>query len=283
MLRDDIMARYILSSHHFRSVRQVTIRLELARSSRAPTFHLAWPVTLLWRPGRGAAMAVQVTPHPSWVAELDSTLEPSRQAILDTPVIIDASENQLVDGQIQNFLVAFYPIIRDFPQWLQVLLDRSPSMGKSFFTDNIRVERRHDAMWRAMGEGFNVHKKRFQEPEPMLPEVKKFHAYLTEMCRNAEFGQAVSATNYAVEGVAQKISEKALRGLAKNEKIGPRGRWWLEEHAKYDDEHPIHALEIIKDCVKRSNGDTDTPEKVTQVALESLSLMKVSMEASYHA
>ena len=59
------------------------------------------------------------------------------------------------------------------------------------------------------------------------------------------------------------------------------GRWWLEEHAKYDDEHPIHALEIIKDCVKRGNGDT--PEKVTKCALESLSLMKVSMEASYHA
>ena len=81
--------------------------------------------------------------------------------------------------------------------------------------------------------------------------------------------------------VAQKISEKALRGLAKNEKIGPRGRWWLEEHAKYDDEHPIHALEIIKDCVKR--GNSDTPEKVTQVALESLHLMRFSMEASYHA
>src|SRR5216110_894107 len=134
------------------------------------------------RPGRGAAMSVQVTPHPSWVADLDATLEPSRQAILDTPVIIDASENQLVDGQIQNFLVAFYPIIRDFPQWLQMLLDRSPPMGREFFTDNIRVERRHDAMWRAMGDGFNVSKKRFQEPEPMLAEVKKFHAYLTEMC-----------------------------------------------------------------------------------------------------
>src|SRR2546421_8037837 len=39
MLRHDIMARYILSSHHFQPVRQVTIRLELARSGRAPTFH----------------------------------------------------------------------------------------------------------------------------------------------------------------------------------------------------------------------------------------------------
>src|SRR6266487_6712957 len=110
-------------------------------------------------------MAVEITAHTTWVAELDATLEPSRQAILDTPVIVDASENQLVDGQIQNFLVGFYPIIRDFPQWLQMLLDRSPEMGKSFFTHNTRVERRRDAMWRAMGDGFTVPKKRFQAPE----------------------------------------------------------------------------------------------------------------------
>src|SRR2546426_5906 len=68
-------------------------------------------------------MSVQVTPHPKWVADLDAVLDPSREAILDTRVIVDASENQLVDGRIQNFLVNFYPIIRDFPQWLQVLLE----------------------------------------------------------------------------------------------------------------------------------------------------------------
>ena len=222
-------------------------------------------------------MSVQVTPHPKWVADLDAVLDPSREAILDTPVIVDASENQLVDGRIQDFLVNFYPIIRDFPQWLQMLLDRSPEDGKVFFRDNIRVEKRHDAMWRAMGDGFNVPKERFQIPEPMIPEVKQFHGYLTEMCRGATFGSAVSATNYAVEGVAQKISEKALRGLAKNEKIGPRGRWWLEEHAKYDDEHPVHALEIIKSCVQRG----EAPQSVTDSALKSLGLMKEAMVASY--
>src|SRR2546425_9356054 len=109
-------------------------------------------------------MSVQVTPHPAWVADLDATLDPSREAILDTNVIVHASENQLVDGRIQNFLVAFYPIIRDFPNWLQLLLDRSPEDGKAFFRDNIRVEKRHDAMWRAMGDGFSGPKERFQIP-----------------------------------------------------------------------------------------------------------------------
>lgn len=224
-------------------------------------------------------MSVQVTPHPNWVADLDAALDPNREAILDTAVIVDASENRLVDGRIQNFLVAFYPIIRDFPQWLQLLLDRSPEGGKAFFRDNIRVEKRHDAMWRAMGDGFNVPKTRFQTPEPMLAAVKSFHAYLTDMCRTATFGAAVSATNYAVEGVAQKISEKALRGLAMNEKIGPRGRWWLEEHAKYDDEHPVQALEIIKTCVQRG----EEPPAVTDAAVKSLHLMKHAMVAAYAA
>jgi len=222
-------------------------------------------------------MSTQLTANPSWVADLDAALEPLRQSILDTPVVVDASENRLIEGRTQNFLVAFYPIIRDFTEWLGLLLARSPASGREFFEDNIRVERRHDAMWRAMADGFGVPKDRFRVREPLLPAVQAFHGYLTEQCSASPFAPAVAATNYAVEGVAQKISEKALRGLADNHKIGPRGRWWLEEHAKYDDEHPIQALEIIKDCVARG----DPPNDVTRAARKSLELMEHAMQACY--
>lgn len=222
-------------------------------------------------------MSIQVTPHPPWVSDLDSALEPLRLAILDLPVVVDASENQLAEPRMQDFLVAFYPIIRDFPQWLGLLLERSPASGRGFFEDNIRVERRHDAMWRAMGDGFGVPKDRFRAAEALLPAVGAFHGYLTEQCTAAPFARAVAATNYAVEGVAQRISEKALRGLARNEKIGPRGRWWLEEHAKYDDEHPVHALEIIKDCVAQG----DDPRDAIAAARHSLELMQQAMRAAY--
>ena len=224
-------------------------------------------------------MAVQLTPHPAWVEELDRALEPYRLAVLTTPVVEHSAENQLVEAWMQNFLVAFYPVIRDFPTWLQLLLDRSPPEGVRFFKDNIRVERRHDAMWRAMADGFRVPRHRFQRMEPELPAVREFHDFLTASCHGAAFAEAVAATNYAVEGVAQRISEKALRGLGKNEKIGPKGRWWLEEHAKYDDEHPIQALEIIKACVTRG----DDPEAVTAAGILSLKLMHGAMTASYHA
>jgi pyrroloquinoline quinone (PQQ) biosynthesis protein C len=222
-------------------------------------------------------MATPLTANPSWVADMDIALDPLRSAILDTPVVVHASENRLIDGKIQNFLVAFYPIIRDFPHWLGLLLQRSPGSGRAFFEDNIRVERRHDAMWRAMGDGFGVPKDRFRVPEQFLPAVQAFHGFLTQQCTAGPFAQAVAATNYAVEGVAQKISEKALRGLGNNERIGPRGRWWLEEHAKYDDEHPIQALEIIKDCVARGDAARD----VTKAARQSLELMERAMVACY--
>jgi pyrroloquinoline quinone (PQQ) biosynthesis protein C len=220
---------------------------------------------------------VEVTPHPRWVAALDAALDPMQRAILTTPVIEDAAENRLQSDRIQNFLVAFYPIVRDFPEWLQLLLDRCRGVGRDFFEDNMRVERRHAAMWRAMGDGFAVPPERFQVAEPMIPDVAAFHGYLTDMCRTAPFGVAVAATNYAVEGIAQKISEKALRGLSRNAKIGPKGRWWLEEHAKYDDEHPVHALEIVKDRVKRG----ESQQSVTEAALRSLTLMRDAMVAAY--
>src|SRR3989442_9939762 len=165
-------------------------------------------------------MALRVMLDSGWFPDLTAALEPMQQAILSTPVIEDAADNRLATARIQNFLVAFYPIIRDFPHWLQVLLDRSPDHGRAFFEDNIRVERRHEAMWRAMGDGFEVPRERFRRPEPGVPQACAFHDYLTNMCLAAPFGTAVSATNYAVEGVAQKISEKALRGLSRNAKIG---------------------------------------------------------------
>jgi pyrroloquinoline quinone (PQQ) biosynthesis protein C len=215
--------------------------------------------------------------HPPWVATLNATLEPLQDAILKTPVVEDAAQNRLDKHRIQEFLVAFYPIIRDFPSWLQILLGRSPDDGRAFFEDNIRVERRHGAMWRAMGDGFGVPQERFHEPGPPLLAVEIFHEFLTATCQDAPFGWAVSATNYAIEGMAQKISEKALRGLSQNAKIGHKGRWWLEEHAKYDDEHPVQALEIVKRCVQRG----ECVDAVTHAAFQSLALMREAMVAAY--
>lgn len=223
---------------------------------------------------------MHVTPHPAWVAGLDHQLEPLQQRILDLPVVVEASENRLGEQAIRNFCLEFYPIVHDFPAWLDVLLKRSPPEGVPFFKDNIKVERRHDAMWRAMGDGFGVPRQQFDAVTTTNHAVREFHDFLTRAGREMPFASAVAATNYAVEGVAQQIAEKALEGLQYNEKLGKRGRWWLEEHAKYDDEHPIHALELIKSCIGRGE---DHVENVSVAAVRSLELMVNAMDRSYHS
>src|SRR2546430_4579343 len=106
-------------------------------------------------------------------------------------------------------------------------------------------------MWRAMGDGFKVPRERFERPEPAVPQVCAFHDYLTNMCLAAPFGAAVSATNYAVEGIAQKISEKALRGPGRNEKIGRKGRLWVRKQAKNEDQNPHQAMEDVQPLLPR--------------------------------
>src|SRR3989442_1030600 len=165
--------------------------------------------------GERRTRPLDVTPPPAWVADLNAALEPTQEAILNSPVIEDAAENRLVTAKIQNFLVAFYPIIRDFPQWLRVLLDRSPGDGREFFEDNIRVERRHGAMWRAMGDGFKVPRERFERPEPAVPQVRAFHDYLTNMCVAAPFGAAGSAAHFGREGISQENSAEGRRRVSR--------------------------------------------------------------------
>lgn len=224
-------------------------------------------------------MSLPVVPHPRWVSRLDAALEPSRKRILDLDVVVKSSQNRLDELGIRNFMVEFYPIVRDFPQWLEALLARAPEDGEEFFRENLRVERRHAAMWQSMGEGFGVPLSRFTDDVQGNAAVQEFHGYLTEIGATGTFASAVAATNYAVEGVAQGISEKALKGLQHHPTLGERGRWWLEEHAKYDDEHPVMALELIKQCVARGEDD---PESVASAASRSLELMHRAMDASYH-
>lgn len=225
-------------------------------------------------------MAIDVTPTPAWLAQLETAIEPARSRILDLPVVSNASRNGLEPRSIRNFMIEFYPIIRDFPMWLETLLERSPRDGEAFFRDNLRVERQHAAMWQAMGEGFGVPRERFARRERSNEAVEKFHAYLTDIGQKGAFASAVAATNYAVEGVAHDISVKALEGLQHNDALGQRGRWWLEEHATYDDDHPVMAMEVIKSCVARGE---DSPEAVQQATLRSLELMFHAMDASYHS
>src|SRR6266496_137190 len=102
------MSRYIVSSSMF-ATHCPTLDCRIRPGRYIP--RCAPRLSLTPRPDRESPMSVVVTPHPAWVMELDRALEPHRLAVLATPVVEHSAENQLVEAWMQNFLVAFYPVI----------------------------------------------------------------------------------------------------------------------------------------------------------------------------
>jgi pyrroloquinoline quinone (PQQ) biosynthesis protein C len=130
-----------------------------------------------------------------------------------------------------------------------------------------------------MGEGFGVPPECFDGYVPSNPAVHALHNYLTEIGANGPFPSAVAATSYAAEGMAQRIATKALAGLERNERLGARGRGWLEEHARYDAGRPVLALELVKASLSDRNGGRAHLEAAARRALE---LLRDALEESYH-
>lgn len=222
---------------------------------------------------------LKVTDNPRWVETLEVALEPVQRAILDLPVVVDAAVDTLDPTAVRNFCLELYPIVRDFPYWLEVLLKRSPPEGEAYFRSKIPAERRHGALWRAMSERFGVPPECFDGYTPSNPAVNAFHDFLTDIGANAPFASAVAATSYAVQGMARKIATKALQGLQENKRLGDAGREWLEEHARSNGEPSRLALELIK----ASNGNSGAELQWLQdSARRSLLLLRDAMDESYH-
>jgi pyrroloquinoline quinone (PQQ) biosynthesis protein C len=94
--------------------------------------------------------------------------------------------------------------------------------------------------------------------------------------------EAVAATNFAVEGVTQGIAKSTVRGFPKYEgregvHLSRKAYAWMEAHARYDDLHPVYALEIIK----RYSETAEVREKVKSAAQRSLAFLLMALDTCY--
>jgi pyrroloquinoline quinone (PQQ) biosynthesis protein C len=80
-----------------------------------------------------------------------------------------------------------------------------------------------------------------------------------------------------VTGIWTRGVEKPFRGYAaQGVTIDHRSMMWLKAHARYDDDHPEEALEIIKSHVDASSAE---PARVTAAARRSLQLYARAVQA----
>ena len=223
-----------------------------------------------------------LTPDPEWVDYLKYEIEPLRSAVLECPLVRQAASGTLPLRQMQNWMIQLYPFIETFPKWLALSITKTEDpRSRSFLIENVRVEKKHAEQWLHMATGFGVPQKALQDIRPMA-SVEALTHWLWSINTQGTLAEGVSATSFAIEGVTHDIAVAVVKGFPKYEgqegvKLDRKTYWWMEAHAKYDDLHPIYALEIIKQYTQNEI----MVERVVQAAKRSLEYLQMAFDACY--
>ena len=219
---------------------------------------------------------------PAWIVGMKRSIEPAWNAILECKLVQGASTGTLPMRQMRAWLIQLYPFIETFPKWIALNIAKAEDpMSRGFMIDNIRVEKRHAEQWVQMAQGFGINPAELYVVQP-IPEVDALTHWLWSINTRGTLAEGVGATNFAIEGVTQGISKLTVKGFPyydgrEGVRLDKKAYWWMEAHARYDDLHPVQALEIIKRYATREEDQ----EKVTFATKRSLEYMLMALEACY--
>jgi len=222
------------------------------------------------------------SPDPSWVLELKRHIEPYMEAILGCRLVQEASAGTLSLKQMRAWIVQLYPFIETFPKWIALNITKThDALSRGFMIDNVRVEKKHAEQWVYMAQGFGINQAELFTVQP-LPEVDALTHWLWSINTQGTLAEAVGATNYAIEGITQGIAKLTIKGFPyynglDGVHLDKKAYWWMEAHARYDDLHPLQALEVMK----LYTTTRELEEKVTFATRRSLEYMLMALEACY--
>jgi len=190
---------------------------------------------------------------------------------------------------MQGWMLQIYPFIHAFPKFLaEALIKVEDDYSRSFFINNIRVEKGHAEHWLWMGTGFGLRREEMlalaDGAKPLLRDVQSLTDWLWYINTKGSLAEAVAATSFAIEGMAGDIARKVTDGFQyyKDEPgvdLSSKTYRWMREHAHYDDEHPKIALEIVQRYATTERMQT----RVMFAAKRSLQLLDHALVTSYQA
>lgn len=226
----------------------------------------------------------QFTSHPEWVSQFIEDVAPYQQEVWECHLVRETSLGILSLSQMRGWLTQLYPFIETFPQWIALNIAKAPdAYGREILIDNVRVEKWHAKQWIAMTEAFGVSREDLFTAK-ILPEVEALTHYMWSVNLRGSLAESMSAMTYAIEGTTQGIAREVLKGLPKYDglegiRLTKRACAWMVNHARYDETHPLEALEIIK----RSTFNEDMQVRVREAAKRSMEYFLMALNACYIA
>jgi len=231
----------------------------------------------------------ETTPHPDWMIEMLTFLEPYEERVVNSRIFGDVASGNLSERLSQGATISFYPLVESFPQFLALNLAKVPGGNsernrdtRCWLISNIQQERLHARWWRQLGQTFGLPAERFGEDITPAPEIEAINNYLWRVCTHGTLSESIAAANYAVEGPTGRWTKRVREGFRKHRfvekiEVTKSGLEWIEAHASYDDAHPIEALEIIKWFATTR----EEQEKVRRAAMRALEYYELALEACY--
>jgi len=222
------------------------------------------------------------TPHPPWIVRLINHIHPYQQRILTCPLVKETSKGSLSLQQMRGWLMQLYPFIETFPQWIALNIAKAEEeFAREILIDNVRVEKWHAKQWMDMTDAFGISRDELRACA-ILPEVEALTHYMWSINLRGTLAESMSAMTYAIEGTAQGIARAVLQGLPKYEgrdgiRLSKRAYAWMKNHARYDETHPLEALEIII----RTTDSEELKHKVIQAGTRSMEYFYIALDACY--
>src|SRR5712691_2327688 len=223
------------------------------------------------------------TPHPAWIQDMNRHLEPYRNAILECKLVQGGSTGILPLKKMRAWIIQLYPFIETFPKWIALNITKThDARSRGYMIDNVRVEKRHAEQWVYMAQGFGIDPHVLYTVQP-LPEVEALTHWLWSINTRGSLAEAVGATNYSVEGVTQDIAKSTVKGFPHYDglegvHLEKKAYWWMEAHGRYDDLHPLQALEVMKTYAITK----ELQEKVIFATQRSFEYFLMALEACYN-
>jgi pyrroloquinoline quinone (PQQ) biosynthesis protein C len=220
--------------------------------------------------------------HP-WVDTLKQYVQPDWDELVSGEWAKTLQSGSWSTDAMRGWVLQLYPFIHTFPKFLaEALIKVEDDHARAFLIDNIRVEKAHAEHWLWMGEGFGIPREEMlamaSGERPMLRDVQSLSDWIWYINTKGSLAEAVAATSFAIEGATGDMTRGLIEafetyGRREDVKMNPRTSKWFRNHARYDDEHPKIALEIIVNYAQTEQ----MRRKVMTAARRSLQLMNLAL------
>jgi len=221
-----------------------------------------------------------------WIETLKNYVQPDWHNLVAGEWATNLNNGTWSTNAMRGWCLQLYPFIHAFPKFLaEALIKVEDEYSRSFLIDNIRVEKTHAEHWLWMGEGLGIPRSEMmglaQGERPLLRDVQSLTDWIWYINAKGSLAEAVAATSFAIEGATGDLSRTLLKGFEaygsrEGVNMNPRTTKWFRNHAKYDDDHPRIALEIVARYARTERERM----KVMNAARRSLQLLNLALLTS---